>query len=212
MKQSQNGRRGRSRSGGRKPGKGQDPNRSEIKVRGNPKQLLEKYKNPARDAQQSGDRVLAEHNLQFADHYQRVLNEMRGLTRGLFSGDYVVVERENRAVEDEETEDTGEVSVALEGDEEQAQSQPRRPRRPRRNTVAAHQSGDGGDEAPAVSANGRVGASEEQPPEVHPELELNREQPAADEAPPKPRRPRRPRRTPAASPENTAPPQESGTA
>lgn len=96
MKQSQNARRGRSRPGPRKQGKQQDSNRNEIKVRGNPKQLLEKYTNAARDAMQAGDRVLAEHNHQFADHYQRVINEMRGLTRGLFSGDYIVVERAER--------------------------------------------------------------------------------------------------------------------
>ncbi len=209
MKQSQNGRRGRSRSGGRKPGKGQDPNRSEIKVRGNPKQLLEKYKNAARDAQQAGDRVLAEHNLQFADHYQRVLNEMRGLTRGLFSGDYVVVERENRsAPDDEEPEDTGEVVVTLEGEDDQPQQ--RRPRRPRRPNGHTQQSAEeSADDGSVSTGNGRaVDASAEQPPEVHPELELSADQ---AEVPAKPRRPRRPRRAPAAVQDET-PAQESGTA
>ncbi|WP_262693014.1 DUF4167 domain-containing protein [Kordiimonas aestuarii] len=82
MKQAQNARnkqRGRSpsRKGGGKPG-GPGNSRNEPKVRGNPKQLLEKYKNQAREAKQAGDRVLAEYYYQFADHYQRVLNDVRG--------------------------------------------------------------------------------------------------------------------------------------
>src|SRR3546814_13628082 len=61
-------------------GQGQRPdagNRSDSRQRGNASQLLEKYKNLARDAQTQGDRVTAEYYLQFADHYVRVLNEHR---------------------------------------------------------------------------------------------------------------------------------------
>lgn len=79
MKQNQNARRGRGRqqnrrqnSGGRT---GADGNRAQQSFRGNPKQHLEKYKNMARDAQQSGDPVQAEYYLQHADHFQRLLNE-----------------------------------------------------------------------------------------------------------------------------------------
>ena len=52
-------------------------NRIDSRARGNAAQLLEKYKTLARDAQQAGDRVLAEYYLQFADHYFRVLAESR---------------------------------------------------------------------------------------------------------------------------------------
>ncbi|WP_420430048.1 DUF4167 domain-containing protein [Kordiimonas sp.] len=82
MKQAQNARnkqRGRSPSrkgGGKSSGPGNT--RSEPRVRGNPKQLLEKYKNQAREARQAGDRVTAEYYYQFADHYQRIMNDMRG--------------------------------------------------------------------------------------------------------------------------------------
>src|SRR3546814_19125346 len=61
-------------------GQGQRPdagNRVDSRQRGNASQLLEKYKNLARDAQTQGDRVTAEYYLQFADHYFRVLNEHR---------------------------------------------------------------------------------------------------------------------------------------
>ena len=51
--------------------------RNEVRVRGNAHQLLEKYKQLARDASMQGDRVSAEYYLQYADHYYRVLNEFR---------------------------------------------------------------------------------------------------------------------------------------
>jgi hypothetical protein len=73
----QNGRR-RNRSRGPNPG-GPRGNESRIdsRARGNAPQLLEKYKNMARDAQLSGDRVMTEYYLQFADHYFRIVAESR---------------------------------------------------------------------------------------------------------------------------------------
>jgi len=71
------GQRQNNNSGG---GNGRGPesgNRIDNRARGNAAQLLEKYKTLARDAQQSGDRVLTEYYLQFADHYFRVLSETR---------------------------------------------------------------------------------------------------------------------------------------
>ena len=66
---------GNPRQGG---GQGRDNgNRIDSRARGNAVQLHEKYKNLARDAQQSGDRVNIEYYLQFADHYFRVLSEQR---------------------------------------------------------------------------------------------------------------------------------------
>jgi hypothetical protein len=45
----------------------------EGKVRGTPQQIIEKYESLARDAQTSGDRVMAENFLQHAEHYSRLL-------------------------------------------------------------------------------------------------------------------------------------------
>jgi len=76
----QNGRRrgrggnGQQRNNGGGNGGG---NRIDNRARGNASQLLEKYKNLARDAQMQGDRVMTEYYLQFADHYFRVLSENR---------------------------------------------------------------------------------------------------------------------------------------
>jgi len=77
-RQANNGRRrgrgGQRQQGGGNPNQG---NRIDNRARGNAAQLLEKYKNLARDAQLAGDRVNTEYYLQFADHYFRVLAETR---------------------------------------------------------------------------------------------------------------------------------------
>ncbi len=58
--------------------RGNDGNsRIDSRARGNATQLLEKYKNLAREAQLQGDRVMTEYYHQFADHYFRVLSEHR---------------------------------------------------------------------------------------------------------------------------------------
>jgi hypothetical protein len=83
MQSRQSGRRRRGGGGGSQPRPlnqpmgGQSGNRLENRVRGNATQLLEKYKQLARDAHQAGDRVAAEYYLQHADHYFRVLNDVR---------------------------------------------------------------------------------------------------------------------------------------
>jgi hypothetical protein len=79
MNNRQNGRR-RGRNNQRPQGgqgRGDNGNRIDSRARGNAAQLLEKYKNMARDAQLSGDRVMTEYYLQFADHYFRVLSDQR---------------------------------------------------------------------------------------------------------------------------------------
>ena len=47
----------------------------EGKVRGTPQQIIDKYEQLARDAQPSGDRVVAENFLQHAEHYARMLSQ-----------------------------------------------------------------------------------------------------------------------------------------
>jgi hypothetical protein len=70
-----NNRSGQSGSGYRSNNSGGGMNDS--RARGNAQQLLEKYKNMARDAATSGDRVLAEYYMQHADHYFRIVSEFR---------------------------------------------------------------------------------------------------------------------------------------
>jgi hypothetical protein len=49
-------------------------NGTEVRVRGNARQLLEKYLTLARDAQAAGERIAAENYSQHAEHYFRIIN------------------------------------------------------------------------------------------------------------------------------------------
>ncbi len=81
-----NRNRNRNNGGGGGGGSGRPQNSNSYRpdnrgnndrVRGNANQLMEKYKNLARDAASAGDRVLGEYYMQHADHYFRVLAEFR---------------------------------------------------------------------------------------------------------------------------------------
>lgn len=96
MRQGHQNRRGRSRnnSGGGSSSsnsnnnnnnrKGQNPltrtfesNGPDVKIRGTPTHIAEKYITLARDAKSSGDEVLAENYLQHAEHYNRIIIAFR---------------------------------------------------------------------------------------------------------------------------------------
>ncbi len=79
MRQGQQNRRGRGRNR-----KSQNPlsrsfesNGPDVKIRGTPAHIAEKYLSLARDAQSSGDPVLAENYLQHAEHYSRIIMAYR---------------------------------------------------------------------------------------------------------------------------------------
>ena len=69
--------RGRSNNGGRKHlnplSRNYESNGPDVKVRGNAAHVAEKYLQLARDAQSSGDSVMAENYLQHAEHYFRIV-------------------------------------------------------------------------------------------------------------------------------------------
>ena len=94
MRQGQQHRRGRGRNNNNNSNsnhnnhnnhrRGQNPlsrsfesNGPEVKVRGTPVHIAEKYLSLARDAQSSGDPVLAENYLQHAEHYNRIIMAYR---------------------------------------------------------------------------------------------------------------------------------------
>lgn len=81
MRQGQQNRRGRGRNNNRKS---QNPlTRSfestgpDVKIRGTPSHIAEKYMSLARDALSSGDPVLAENYMQHAEHYNRIIMSFR---------------------------------------------------------------------------------------------------------------------------------------
>jgi hypothetical protein len=75
--------RGRSGGGGGGGGGGGKPQNilhrnfestgPDVKIRGNPQHIYEKYLQLARDANSSGDRIMAENYLQHAEHYFRII-------------------------------------------------------------------------------------------------------------------------------------------
>ncbi len=92
MRQGQQNRRGRGRShnnghhqhNNNNQRRGQNPltrsfesNGPEVKIRGTPAHIAEKYMTLARDALSSGDPVLAENYLQHAEHYNRIILTFR---------------------------------------------------------------------------------------------------------------------------------------
>lgn len=132
-------RRGR---GGQRQNLGGPPggNRQDNRQRGNAAQLLEKYKNMARDAQLSGDRVQMEYFLQYADHYFRVLNESRARFE----------EQRKQRGEDGDESDEDEAAEAAgeqDGDEERQQRPQRKQRSDRgeRSRRSARDDDDGSD-------------------------------------------------------------------
>ena len=50
-----------------------DSSGPDVKIRGTAQHIAEKYATLARDAQSSGDRVMAENYLQHAEHYNRII-------------------------------------------------------------------------------------------------------------------------------------------
>ncbi|MGE8941029.1 DUF4167 domain-containing protein [Leptospira interrogans] len=89
MRQGQQNRRGRGRNrNGGGGGKSHhnpltrsfESNGPDVKIRGTPSHIAEKYMSLARDAQSSGDPVLAENYLQHAEHYNRIIMAFREQT------------------------------------------------------------------------------------------------------------------------------------
>lgn len=75
MRHNQN-RRSRGRSGRKGPNplaRSYESNGPDVKVRGTPAHIAEKYMTLARDAQSSGDIVAAENYFQHAEHYNRII-------------------------------------------------------------------------------------------------------------------------------------------
>lgn len=72
-----NNNRRRGRGNNNRQQGGQQTNRIDSRARGNAPQMLEKYRKLAHDAHLNGDRVTEEYNLQFADHYFRVIADQK---------------------------------------------------------------------------------------------------------------------------------------
>ncbi|MBO9590729.1 DUF4167 domain-containing protein [Devosia sp.] len=90
MRPNQNKNRQRGRNGGRKHvnplSRNYESNGPDVKVRGNAAHVAEKYLQLARDAQSSGDSVMAENYLQHAEHYFRIVSSAQQAMNGQRDG------------------------------------------------------------------------------------------------------------------------------
>lgn len=177
--QQQNRRmRGRNNNNQNQNRKGPNPltrsyesNGPDVKIRGSAQQIAEKYMQLARDAQSSGDRVMAENYLQHAEHYNRIIAAAQAQMPQQF----------NRDSRDDQ-------------DDDEEQDNPA----PQQSFEAQPQVSDGTGPQPEISgipaevALNPEASGEEQPREMRPQLNGNGH--AAEGEDGAPRRSRRPRR------------------
>ncbi len=160
MRQGQQNRRGRGRNR-----KNQNPltrsfesNGPDVKIRGTPAHIAEKYISYARDSLASGDPVLAENYLQHAEHYNRIIMSYReqvshqandsangGRARSNGSGEFV------------ESGDENSEEDVVEAGQEQPKSQQRSSRQPYDNGDGQQPrvDGEGGNRRNARGRSGR---------------------------------------------------------
>ena len=131
MRQGPNKNRMRGRGNGRKGGNSRsqsfESNGPDVRVRGNPQQIVEKYLTLARDASSAGDRINAESYYQFAEHYYRVMNAASEQQRQQQQ------QQQLNAEVVSETQQKGEVSEIAEASENEAGQNARRRRNGRGN-------------------------------------------------------------------------------
>lgn len=130
-----------NRKGGNPLTRTYDSSGPDIKIRGTAQHIAEKYAALARDAQSSGDRVMAENYLQHAEHYNRIIAAAQTQLQERYQrddrGEYNN-ERDGDDFEGQETEDNigNQASSSEEGDVQERherQERPERAERPERN-------------------------------------------------------------------------------
>lgn len=170
--------RGRNNNGGRKHGnplsRNYESNGPDVKVRGNAAHIAEKYVQLARDAQSSGDSVMAENYLQHAEHYFRILSAAQAQTQTRNDGFSAQVEEDD--YDDDFAPINDRFSMPERAQFQQAQPQPQP--QPQPGQDAAPAASDGNADANAATDASGAGDGEAQ---------------AAGEGEPR-RRERRPRR------------------
>jgi len=127
-----------NRKGGNPLTRTYDSSGPDVKIRGTAQHIAEKYAALARDAQSSGDRVIAENYLQHAEHYNRIIAAAQAQMQERF-------QRDDRAdynaadTDDEDVNDGDDVVVIVppqqseQPERAQRQEQPERQERTERN-------------------------------------------------------------------------------
>ncbi|MDX3929839.1 MAG: DUF4167 domain-containing protein [Shinella sp.] len=84
---SNNNNNNNHRKGGNPLTRTYDSSGPDVKIRGTAQHIAEKYSALARDAQSSGDRVIAENYLQHAEHYNRIIAAAQAQMQDRFQRD-----------------------------------------------------------------------------------------------------------------------------
>ncbi len=174
--------RGRNNNGGRKHGnplsRNYESNGPDVKVRGNAAHVAEKYLQLARDAQSSGDSVMAENYLQHAEHYFRIISAAQQAQQAQVRGE--------TAEEDDYDDDFTPMNDRF------ASPEPRQPQQPQQHSGGGNNAGNQQPQQQYVEQQSQADAAEAQPAEAQAQVEGG-DAPAADGDAPR-RRDRRPRR------------------
>ncbi|MBS3850021.1 DUF4167 domain-containing protein [Devosia sp. BSSL-BM10] len=201
----QNKNRQRGRNGGRKHvnplSRNFESNGPDVKVRGNAAHIAEKYLQLARDAQSSGDSVMAENYLQHAEHYFRIVSSAQQAQSGVrpegqddsdFDDDMPEMNSRFSSPQPQQAPQQNEGDEQNEGGEQRAQQGEQRPPRNERSRQRPDRERPDRERPAAAAANEGETSSDEQP------AVANEAAPAADAAAdagetrkPRERRPRR---------------------
>lgn len=205
MRPGQQNKRGRGRSGNNNSGnrKGQNPlsrtydsSGPDVKIRGTAQHIAEKYMNLARDAQSSGDRVMAENYLQHAEHYNRIIMTAQAQMQERFQRDDNQPQNRDSQDQDQDQDDDDrdnsdeKDSGGQEPRAERSDRQPRQDRGNRRDRQPRQSNQDKQDQQPAFDPDAPQPVIDGVPAEVAIGQGDGNEEPAA----PAPRRRGRPRR------------------
>jgi hypothetical protein len=177
--------RGRNNNGGRKHGnplsRNYESNGPDVKVRGNAAHIAEKYLQLARDAQSSGDSVMAENYLQHAEHYFRIISAAQQAQQAQFRGE--------TAEEDDFDDDFAPINDRF------ASPEPRQPFQPQQQNNGGNGNNNGNQQPQQQYADQQpqADAGEAQPAEAQGQSEGGDAQAAEGDGAPR-RRDRRPRR------------------
>jgi chemotaxis protein histidine kinase CheA len=172
-----------------------------VKVRGNAAHIAEKYLQLARDAQSSGDSVMAENYLQHAEHYFRIVSSAQQAQSGVrpegqddsdFDDDMPEMNSRFSSPQPQQAPQQNEGDEQNEGGEQRAQQGEQRPPRNERSRQRPDRERPDRERPAAAAANEGEASSDEQP------AVANEAAPAADAAAdagetrkPRERRPRR---------------------
>ncbi|MEQ9634843.1 MAG: DUF4167 domain-containing protein [Devosia marina] len=169
MRPNQNKNRQRGRNGGRKHvnplSRNYESNGPDVKVRGNASHVAEKYMQLARDAQSSGDSVMAENYLQHAEHYFRIVSSAQQAMNG---------PRDGQSQDENEFEDDGnDVNSRFSSPQPPQPSQQNNDSESEQAPAAAEAGDKPGEDAAAASADGEGDQPARKPRERRPRRRRN---------------------------------------